>query len=179
MRAAAILALCACQAGSPPASKDKPVAPATIVAGTVVVDGDHACAITTSHKVTCWGATPAEVPDLDDVAVLAADERATCAWTTHGTVKCWGDDPKPKPVPALGGVVQVTVGGSQCALRANGRVACWSNDSSDAREVAGLAGVVEIAGTYSGGAELLCARLKSGGVMCGNSVRPFEAVPQL
>jgi hypothetical protein len=177
MRAAAIVVLCACQA---PAPQDKPATavPTSVVSASVVVDGDHACAITAHHEVTCWGATPTQLPGLDDVAGLAADNSGTCAWTAHGAVKCWAGDSKPELVPTIGDAVQVTVAGSACALRANGHVACWSSDRN-AREVPGLAGAVEIAGTYGGGAQLLCARLKSGEVTCGNSVTPFAVIPPL
>ena len=156
--------------------------------GSIAVDGDRACAIQASGRVACWGrggagpagATPVEVPGLDDVAGIAAGPSATCAWTTRGAVACWGPDPGVRFAPRFDDIVQVSVGiDSACGLHATGRVSCWANGSGDARDVAGVAGAVEIAGAHGVGAERLCARSRSGDVTCGNQVSPFAAIPQL
>jgi hypothetical protein len=196
MRAILVLAVCGCNLGAPPPAQVEPPAarveaPATatgIVSRSIAVDGGRGCAIEATGKVACWGQrsatqldpTPVEVTALDDVVGVEAGPGAMCAWTAHGAVACWGDDPSHRFAPALDDIIQVSLGeSSACALHATGRVSCWENGGRDVEDIAGLADAVEIAGAYGGGAEQLCARTKSGDVTCGNSVSPFEVIPEL
>lgn len=203
MRAVLVLAVCGCTAGTttgtgpvtgaeaPPSSPAQPqpaAASAGIVRGTVAVDGERACAVEASGKVACWGRSgagradfaPVEVPGLEDVVGVAAGQSATCAWTARGAVACWELDPAVRFGPRFDDIVQVSVGiSSACGLHATGRVSCWANGSGDARDVAGVTGVVEIAGVNGVGAERLCVRSKAGDVSCGNQVSPFEAIREL
>jgi hypothetical protein len=195
-RAVWILVAVGCHpAARPPTGSPAPVVVAAvpvaaaatgIVRASLAVDGDRACAIEATGKVACWGsgphggATPVEVPALDDVTGLAAGPSATCAWTTHGAVACWGDDLRTRFAPPFDDVVQVSVGiDSACGLHASGRVTCWDDGSNAGREVAGVVDAVEIAGAAGFGAEALCARTKAGAVTCGNRVSPFEPLPEL
>lgn len=72
----------------------------------VAAGGYHACAVTASGGVKCWGensrgqlgdgsttgsSTPVDVAGLGiDVVAVAAGEFHTCALTVAGGVKCWG-----------------------------------------------------------------------------------------
>src|SRR5262249_7868510 len=111
---------------------------------------------------------------------LAAGPGATCAWTARGAVACWGPDPGDRFALSFDDIVQVSVGmDAACGLHATGGVSCWSNGSGNARSVPGVAGGVGLAGAHGVGAVVLCARLRSGDVACGNRVRPFAAISQL
>jgi len=189
VRVVLALALVACNGNAPappapPPPRDaRPTAPTGLVRGSIAIDGGRACAIEATRRVACWGrtgdrfdATPVEVPDLDDVVGLAAGPSMTCAWTSHGRVRCWGGE---RFSPHLDDIVQVSVGiDSACGLHATGRVSCWTN-GKPLLEVAGLTDAVEIAGAFSFGAEQLCARTKSGEVICGNQVSALKPIPEL
>ncbi len=73
----------------------------------VAVGTNHACAVTTSGTVKCWGdnqygqlgstgptshTTPLDVPGLSDVSSLVVGNNSTCAILTDGSVKCWGSN---------------------------------------------------------------------------------------
>jgi alpha-tubulin suppressor-like RCC1 family protein len=74
----------------------------------IAVGGGHACALSRSGKVICWGrndqgqlgngtqkdqSTPAEVAGLPEAIVaITAGKEHTCALTARGGVKCWGSN---------------------------------------------------------------------------------------
>lgn len=120
--------------GSALVNKPTPVDVAGLTSGVASVSaavGSHACAITTSGGLKCWGydaygqlgddasltnkATPTDVYGLTSgVAQVEGGAIYTCALTVSGGVFCWGDDTsgqlgndtaftnKPIPVPVLG-----------------------------------------------------------------------------
>ncbi|HEY1555729.1 MAG TPA: hypothetical protein VGF94_12915 [Kofleriaceae bacterium] len=144
----------------------------------IAVDDEQACAVEASGHVKCWRDRAVDV-GLADAIGVAAGADGTCAWTKQGAVSCWSAGAPPARVAGLDDVVQVSVGESgACALHPNGRVSCWSGSEAP-HDVPAPAGVIEIAGSYGGGAVRLCVRTTAGEVACGNSVVAFEAIPEL
>jgi alpha-tubulin suppressor-like RCC1 family protein len=123
----------------------------------ISVGFDHACGITTSGGVMCWGAgdsgqlgaegsagnaqyPPLNVTDLDSgVIAVSAGTAHSCALMVTGGVKCWGNN----EVGQLG----------------NGEV----TNSSVPVDVQGLSSGVKAISTYHAHT---CATLESGGVKC-------------
>ncbi len=115
----------------------------------------HACALTTSGGVKCWGlnysgqlgdgtttdrATPVDVSGLTSGAIaIATGANHTCALTTSGGVKCWGlgangrlgdgtTSQRNVPVDVTGltnSVAIIDVNQQSCALTTSGSVKCW------------------------------------------------------
>jgi alpha-tubulin suppressor-like RCC1 family protein len=117
------------------------------------VGDDHACAVTETGEVACWGAafgngtaeaqlTPVLVPGLAGVLAVTAGRSHSCALLESREVVCWGtnesgqlgdgttvDRLEPAPVPGLANVRSVSAGGPHtCALLASGSVLCTGSD---------------------------------------------------
>lgn len=123
-----------------------------IVSATGVVVGEgHACAVSATGLVQCWGdntfgqlgignlATTMSSTPIDVVGVVGASKIATKSYLTCGlfvtggtsAVKCWGllnatKTPTPTMIDIGGDAKAIAVGYQHaCIIRGNGRVACW------------------------------------------------------
>lgn len=122
----------------------------------------HACSITDSSEVLCWGlnstgqlgdgtttqsARPVRVLGISSVQQVTAGNGHTCALTISGGVKCWGRNNTGQlgdggttnsltPVDVVGltsGVSAISAGSSHsCALMSAGTVKCWGENLSGA-----------------------------------------------
>lgn len=146
-------------------SSDDALTP-TVVTGlesgvaSVAVGSSHACAVTVSGGVKCWGSgslgqlgngdtsyqdTPVDVIGLSSgVASLSAGNGHTCALMTGGAVKCWGSafngqlgdgsntsSSTPVDVVGLSGVASLSAGGSHtCVVTTGGAAKCWGAGGS-------------------------------------------------
>jgi len=119
----------------------------------------HACALTTSGGVKCWG--------RGDVGQLG-DGVGTDRLTAVDVLEL---PPGPGGLVAISGVVAISAGAAHtCALTASGAVKCWGFDtqwlSYIAYDVPGLtSGVAKI----SAGSYYTCALTTAGGVKCWGS----------
>jgi alpha-tubulin suppressor-like RCC1 family protein len=125
--------------------------------GAIAHGSDHACAITTSSGLRCWGENgqgqlgdgsttdrdvPVDVVGLTDVVSVSAGSEQTCAVTGDGLAWCWGD-------------------GSR------GQLGSGTTDSPTPQQVPGVIAVADIAtGGIVGSRAHTCAVLASGGVRC-------------
>ena len=112
----------------------------------------------TSGSFACWGvndagqlgdgttrdsSVPVLIPELRDVAQVAAGRRHTCALLRNGTIACWGDNSRHQLASGttenssrpriVVGLVQareiVAAGDGTCARLEGGYVRCWgAND---------------------------------------------------
>ena len=136
-----------------------PVGVSGLSTGVVAIGAgqSHACALTTSGGVKCWGANyagqlgdnsamqqpiPVDVLGLTSgVVAIAVGPLHTCALTVGGGMKCWGlgialgngsNSQRNAPVDVLGltsGVVAIGAGGfNSCALTAVGGMKCWGGN---------------------------------------------------
>jgi alpha-tubulin suppressor-like RCC1 family protein len=124
----------------------------------VAAGGEHACALTTSGGVQCWGnnlygqlgngttaffAKPVPVTGLSSgVIAISAGYFHTCAVKADGTVVCWGHNDQgqlgdgsttgsttPKPVAYLsGGVVAIAAGTRSTCATTTGGAFCWGSN---------------------------------------------------
>jgi alpha-tubulin suppressor-like RCC1 family protein len=136
-----------------------------LTASTVIELGDvvqvrtgsqHACALSKTGAVYCWGRDPGALG-----RELGEADTAQCGAAFDGT---------PGLVPGLKGnrVVELGVGlGLSCAIHEGGRAMCWGGwippqSGLDPLEVSGLQDAVEI----GGGNGYICARTIQGKVLC-------------
>jgi alpha-tubulin suppressor-like RCC1 family protein len=120
------------------------------------------CSLRSTGRIYCWGvnsegqfgnlttssganATPTQVANITNAAVIGAGVDFVCALLTDHTVSCWGgngtsqlgqvastDNATPTPVSGLTDVIELEVGGSHVCVRKNdSSVWCWGSNGSD------------------------------------------------
>ncbi len=139
-----------------------PVAVSGLASGVrdVATGGGHACAVTTSGGVLCWGSNdagqlgngsssdatiPVAVPGLPSIVAVTAGGSHTCALAASGGVYCWGGNfygqlgdgtanASRTPVAVTGlasDVVSLSAGRYHtCALLSGGDARCWGYNAS-------------------------------------------------
>jgi alpha-tubulin suppressor-like RCC1 family protein len=120
-----------------------------------VASGTFTCAITTEHRLFCWGDAigfnddpplPAQVGNATNWASVAAGQNHVCARKTNGRLFCWGlddngqlgDGPTEQSQSAPSQVAgnkknwsTVSARGTHsCARRTNRKLFCWGRDSN-------------------------------------------------
>lgn len=123
----------------------------------ITTGGAHACVLSESGKVKCWGSNsegqlgdgtfkarnlPAEVPGLENVIAIAAGGQHTCALLNTGEVRCFGSNYygqlgdgttdkrwTPTQVSDLTDAVSIAAGDEHtCAITREGKARCWGKN---------------------------------------------------
>jgi alpha-tubulin suppressor-like RCC1 family protein len=171
-------------------------------AGVSVALGDHACVVTGTREIHCWGRADSgqlgvieplarealEVEGIAGVQSIASGPNRSCAVLNDGSVHCWGGSlGKPRAVGELRDAVEVALGGEHgCARNRDGTAACWGNslglgnrqhrdvEFPAAQPVDALKDIVEVAAAFHHN----CARDEKGSVWCwgGASAPPHGAL---
>jgi alpha-tubulin suppressor-like RCC1 family protein len=112
----------------------------------ISVGNSHACALTTSNEVMCWGRNesgelgdgssenrrkPVAVIGLAaEVEALSAGKAFTCVIISEGGVKCWGG--RMGQFGLIGPAVAIDAGINEhaCMITANGGAQCWGSNSN-------------------------------------------------
>ncbi len=184
----------------------------------VSVGVSRGCVIEDDRTVRCWGIngggadfsgevdhlmSALEVPGVDGVRQVSADQTHICALQDDGTVTCWGsnysaevDFPDsapvlPKTVDGVEGAVEISASyRCTCARIADGTVTCWgerntgclglAGDPSELvppTQVEGVTGAVQLrTGSYSVPS---CARLATGEVTCWSALVAPSLIPEV
>ncbi len=82
---------------------------------------EHTCALETTGKILCWGNGKTEPyrPLEGDFTQINGE----CGIKTDGSLACAGD--KGNITPLTGTFTQVSVGGTDCAIKSDGTLMCW------------------------------------------------------
>lgn len=117
----------------------------------------HACVVTSTHAVECWGAgnegqlgdgstdssrAPVAVPGLTDAVAVGGGDGFTCALESTGSVQCWGvgtagqlgdglktTKTSPTAVSNLTNATSLSVGAfDACAVDAKQGLWCWGSN---------------------------------------------------
>lgn len=162
----------------------------------VSVGATHACALTGTDTVKCWGynfagmlgtgnttpsSTPTDVIGLSGVKSISAGGFNSCALLADETVKCWGvgfntsfayvNSLTPTAITGLNGIKMIATGPGinsyyGCGVDGSGNVICWSNRQGDPNLQ-----VANLTGVKQivVGSEVACAITSAGGVKCWGS----------
>lgn len=93
---------------------------------------NHACALDTEGRVSCWGRDDVgqSTPPAGTFAVLSLNSHRTCGIRTDTTIACWGLWSEFGGMPTDPGFVSLHSGASgyTCAVNVDGYVACWQQE---------------------------------------------------
>ncbi len=153
----------------------------------------HSCALLRSGSVACWGdnglsqlgdgtsfarPTPTAVAGLSNIVEIVAGHQNTCARTDDGHVWCWGvgyvSDPRhelsedrtgrPRKIPDLGRVTQLTLGTAHACAVVDRGVTCWGYHHEMAR-VDGLVDIDQVESNWNN----TCVLHSTGAIDCWGS----------
>ena len=172
------------------------VGAARAVTPAISAGNQHACALSASGVVTCWGSDffgqlgPNSPAGVQDAVQVSAGGTHTCVTTSTGAAKCWGNNfdgqlgdgstassGLPRPVSGLdSGVAQTLTGWSHsCALMVDETVRCWGDnrlgqlgtgDTVPRYQATTVAGLPAPVQALSLTAAATCALLMGGDVWC-------------
>jgi alpha-tubulin suppressor-like RCC1 family protein len=148
-----VASITACGSSTRSEPRDSPSDQACDPSRLLGVGDDHACAVTETGEVACWGAAfgngtaedqliPVLVPGLVGVRAVTAGRSHSCALLESREVVCWGtnesgqlgdgttvDRLEPAAVSGLANVRRVSAGGPYtCALTDSDNVLCTGSD---------------------------------------------------
>lgn len=97
----------------------------------------HACALTTTGGVSCWGSDAREqvsqTPTTGTFATVGVTRQSSCAIRDDGAVVCWANLYNPW-TPIEGDFVRVDGGDFHaCAIEADGAPVCWGSNGAGQR----------------------------------------------
>lgn len=169
----------------------------SVGAQSVAVGFDHACALTTSGRVTCWGdntygqlgdgtnvssySRAVSVLDVANAVQVVVGNFSTCVRRENGSVACWGILGGGTPFSSTRAVeipiedaTQIDAGGeySMCAVRRDHSLWCWGLLVGDGTTERRLRPVRVLDGVehVAVSVDHTCAVLTDGGVRCwGNN----------
>lgn len=149
------------------------------------VGATHACAVTASDELRCWGqedhqggghfgAVPATIEAPANLIAVGAGDKGTCVLTSDGTALCRGagfsdsgaasEHEALTPVPGVGDAQTLAVRGFQaCAVLNGGAVTCWGTEVDFSQTVP--ADAISISAGYGGA----CVGHDNGTVTCWES----------
>lgn len=128
----------------------------------IATGGKHACAITSTDTVKCWG--------LNEHGQIGATTADNCGNPAAPCTKF------PLDVPGLTNVVALALGGQHsCALLASGGMKCWgansagavgNNSNVDALAPVDVSGLTAGVAAIAAGGGTTCARTTTNGLLC-------------
>ena len=100
---------------------------------TVSTGSQHACGITRTGGLLCWGAVPAGSPILDESTTwieVSAGWGTTCALDEAGQVSCWGPNDEPDLLAPPDATFATIAAGwdHACGVGADSALQCWGRD---------------------------------------------------
>ena|SRR5690554_5627661 len=130
----------------------------------------HACAVTESRRIECWGFGQSGVPDDDGYESIVAWGDYSCALKVDGASYCWRNGSVPTEEPLIDIAPATATNG--CGVAASdGRILCWPD------ETAAPPGALESGGGHKrmirSSSSYLCTLNEEGAVSCWRDPNPF------
>lgn len=134
----------------------------------------HACALTTSGTVRCWGHDSdgnLEAPTGSDYVQISVKDHTSCALASDGRIECWGNNDRGQlNAPTDANYVTINIRDYPCAISKQGGIVCWGTEGVETIADSGYTYVSRIGAT-------LCAITTDAALECfgsGNVVPPPE-----